>query len=130
MDNYKNIIKTGSILLLTIILILTSFNINAEETKNNNYSNDNPDQIGLRHIKILRGWASGNATSGKLIGLRGKIAKINFEYLRIAKYALIPPRWEYSDFWDVTAIFLKVDQTIPQGHFEFEPDWVLAIIFE
>jgi hypothetical protein len=144
MNNVRLFLRKASIFLLIILLILTSVDVIADiETtkpeveipKNEQITNNkNDDSIKnsnylLRHIKVLRGWAEGNATSGKLIGFRAKIVKINFNYLKIESIRFFPIRWEMSDFWNATAIIFNFNQTIPQGPFEMERDWIVAIIF-
>ena len=101
MTNVRFLIKGARIFLLTILLILTSFVVIADKktkteliiTEYKEITNNKNDrltkasnQILGKHIKILRGWAEGNATSGKVIGFRGKIAKINFNYFKIEWY--------------------------------------------
>jgi hypothetical protein len=144
MNNVRLFLRKASIFLLIILLILTSVDVIADiETtkpevatlKNEQITNNkNDDSIKnsnylLRHIKVLRGWAEGKATSGKLIGFRAKIVKINFNYLKIESIRFFPIRWEMSDFWNATAIIFNFNQTIPQGPFEMERDWIVAIIF-
>ena len=130
MFNPRHIIKKTIILFLITLLISPSFFVKAQEIKNNNFIDEKSDLITLKFIKILWGWATGNATSGMSFGFRKTIAKINFVNLDMVRFAIFPPRWEYSDFYNVTAIFFNVNQTIPQGSFTFELDWVIAIIFE
>ena len=145
MNNVRLFLRKASIFLLIILLILTSVDVIADiETtkpevaipKNEPITNNkNDDSIKnsnylLRHIKVLSGWAEGNATSGKIIGSRGKIVKINFDDLKIDGFHFIPPRWEMSDFKNVTAIFLNVNQNITKDPFYFERDWVIAIVFK
>jgi hypothetical protein len=104
---------------------------NKEFTNNkNDKSTKTLDQFREKIVYVLRGLAAGNASGGKLIGFRDKIAIINFDYLEIAKFKFFPPRWEYSDFWDVKAIFFNVNQTITNNSFYFEEDWVIAIVFQ
>jgi len=143
MNNVRLFLKEASIFLLIILLILTSIDVIADiETtkpevaipKNELITNNkNDDSIKnsnylLRHIKVLRGWAEGNANRGKLIGFRDKIAKINFNYLKIESIRFFPIRLEMSDFWNAIAIIFNFNQTIPQGPFEMERDWVVAIV--
>ena len=114
---------------------LTSFQVtiprNKELINNKNYDLiKTSGQPRGKYISILRGWATGNATSGKSIGFRGTIAKINFVYLKMEWYQIFPPRWQMISFNNVTAIFFNVNQTIPIGPFEFENDWVIAIVFQ
>lgn len=130
MNNHEYVLKIVSIFLIIILLISTSVVVIAEKEITNKKIDKNLDQLLLKHIKILRGWATGYAISGKTIGFRGTIAKINFEYLKMEWYQIIPPRWQMTSFYNVTAVFFNVNQTIPQGPFEYGSDWVLAIIFQ
>jgi hypothetical protein len=154
MKKVRYILKGAGILLLTIALVLTSVVVTADKEhiqplSKTSYNGGNGQDIvwdnniyGLpqaqnaintsrgRFISVLRGWAVGNASSGKLIGSHGRIAKINFDFVRITRLRFFPIRWEMSNFWNVTAIFFGLDQTIPEGPFDFERDWVVAIVFK
>ena len=143
MNNVSYLIKGASIFLLVISMILTSIVVVAETTKpeetiiqnqeitdKNAYLTKTTDQPRFEKMYILRGWAIGNASSGKKIGFRGTIAKIEFDSLKISKFMFPPPRWEFSDYYNVTAIVFNVRQTIPEGPFVFENEWVIAIVFE
>jgi hypothetical protein len=147
-------LKGASILLLTIALILTSVVVTADKETMQpiskiSYNGGNGQDIvwdnniyGLpqaqnsintsrgKFISVLRGWAVGNASSGKLIDSRGRMAKINFDFLKISRLRFFPIRMEMSSFWNVTAIFFGFDQAIPEGPFNFERDWVVAIVFK
>ena len=143
MNNKKCLLKVISIILLTIFLISTSVVVIADKektikevtiTRNKEFTNDknddltkNSDQTRGIFVPILRGWATGNASSGKPIGFRGKIAKIKFDYLKIERFVFF--RWEKADFWNATAIFFNVNQPIPKGSFDFKKHWVVAIVF-
>jgi len=154
MKKVKFFNKGVIILLLTITLILTSFNViantrttqslsktliledqdNVCDSNINNYEfPQKQSDLGFPKglfTEVLIGRAEGEAISGKLIGFRGKIVKINFEYLRIEVRRLFPFRWEMSDFRYTTAFMFNVNQTIPQGPFHFESEWIVAIVFK
>jgi len=97
--------------------------------KNDDLSKTSGEPLG-KFVSVLRGWAVGNATSGKVIGISGNIAKINFEFLSITKLKFFPPRWETANFWNTSAIIFNLNQTIPQEPFDLEEDWVVAVIFK
>jgi len=133
MNNIKYGLRVASTILLITLLISTSVSAIAERDltkyQNNNLSKIS-DQSRGKFVSVIRGWAVGNATSGKVIGFSGNIAKINFEYLSITKLKFFPPRWETANFWNTSAIIFNLNQTIPQGPFDLEEDWVVAVIFK
>ncbi len=144
MNNIRFFKKSASIFLLTILLILTSVDVIADIESTTpevtipgneqiiNIKNDdsikNSVQSLRKHINFLIGWAEGNASSGKLIGFRDKIVKIKFNYFKIEGIRFFPIRWQMADFWNATAIIFNFNQTIPQGPFEMERDWVVAVV--
>ena len=156
MQKVKYFQKTIIILILTGFLILTSFSLTADiKTKHSLLENscnliDNKETVYGNKIdtdvscqkqntqdfprglffEVLKGVAEGKAISGKVLGFRGKIVKINFEYLKIEVRRLFPLRWEMSNFYNTTAFMFNVNQTIPQGAFDFESEWVVAIVFK
>lgn len=156
MKKVRYILKGASILQLTIALILTSVVVTAEKETIQPISkicynagngqdvvgDNNMNTYGLpqaqnaintpkgRFISVLRGWAVGNASNGELIGSHGRMAKIDFDFLRITRLKFFPIRWQMADFYNATAIIFGLDQTIPGGSFDFERDWVVAIVFK
>jgi len=133
MINIKYILKGVNIFLITILLISTSVIVIANKEiinyKNEDLSKTSGEVLG-KFVSFLRGFAVGNATSAKLIGSSGNIAKINFVYLSITRLKFFPPRWETANFFNTTAIIFNINQTIPHGPFDFQEEWVVAIIFK
>ena len=105
------------------------FQFNLDTNINDGSSESSGEPLG-KFFSVLRGWAIGFATSGKLIGRSGNIAKINFEYLSITKLKFLPPRWETANFFNISAIIFNLNQTIPHGPFDLEEDWVVAVIIK
>lgn len=130
---FRYLLRGLGIFFMIILLVSTSIFVVAEKEIIKDTDNDitNPPAEPLGKIfSIMRGWAIGNATSGKLIGRHHRIAKINFEYLSITKLKFFPPRWETANFFNNTAYLFNLNQTIPQGPFELQKDWVIAFIIK
>ena len=126
-------LRTACIFLMIILLASTSFLAVANQENAKDKSSDMNDiqkePLG-KLFSVMRGWAVGNATSGKLVGLHHRIAKINFEFLAITKLKFFPPRWETANFYNNTAYLFNLNQTIPQGPFELQKDWVIAVVIK
>jgi len=121
--------KIGAVFLIITIMIICCVlpSLTSEEISKN--EKDNPSNLSLPKIAYLkRCYAEGNASSGRTFNAT-KIGIIKFESVRFSKLKLIPPRWEFSDYHDATAIVFGIDQEIPEGPFEFERDWVRALVF-
>ena len=145
MRNTKYLLKEASFLFIVLLMISTSVSVIAENQaakselislKSNKILNKEfvdsteiSNQPQGKFISVIRGWAVGNASSGKTIGTRGKIAIIKFDHVIFTQLKFLPLRWEMADFYDVTAIVFRLDQTIPEGPFEFKRERVVAIIF-
>ena len=122
--------KIGFIFI--IIALLISCSVLASATSESKLTEDqdessNPKLLRVAHVK--RAFAEGNASSGKTFGPSGRIGIIKFDSVRFSKLKLFPIRWEMADFYDATAIVFGIDQEIPEGPFEFQRDWVSAIVF-
>lgn len=94
------------------------------------YDSQEPlEPIKQKAIYISRAWAQGNASGGRQIGVFGLIGIIDFDYVRFDKIRFNPIRWEMVDFTDVKVIMFWLSQDIPsEGPFDFERDWVSAIV--
>jgi hypothetical protein len=122
--------KIGTIFI--IIALLISCNILASATTNselNEEKNESTSPILYKFAYIKRAFAVGNASSGRLVGESGRIGIINFEEVTFSKLKLFPVRWEFADYYNAKAIVFGIDQEIPNGSFEFQRDWVRALIF-
>jgi hypothetical protein len=122
--------KIGAVFLIITIMVIGCVlpSISSDEISKN--EKDNPSSLNFPKIAYLkRCYAEGTALSGRTFNATPRIGIIKFESVRFSKLKLIPPRWEFSDYEDATAIVFMIDQEIPEGPFEFERDWVRALVF-
>lgn len=121
--------KNGAVFLIITIMVICCVlpSITSDEISKN--EKDNPSSISFPKIAYLkRCYAEGNALSARTFN-GTKIGIIKFESVRFSKFKLIPPRWEFSDFQNASALVFGIDQEIPEGPFYFERDWVRALVF-
>ena len=123
----------GRIVSIFIIIAILISGFLASAIPQNTQIDDTPETsnpVGKRVWFITRAWATGDAIKGRQFGVRGTIGIIKFDYVAFNRLRFFPVRWELVDFQDVTAIMFGLDQDIPSGPFDFERDWVNAIVFK
>lgn len=121
--------KIGTVFLIIAILIICCVlpSVTSEEISKNEKDSSSSQKIAK--IDYLRNcYARGNASSGRILN-GTKIGIIKFDYVWFDKLHFFPIRWEGADYYDATALVFGIDQEIPEGPFEFERDWVRAIVF-
>ena len=123
--------EIGAIIIIIAILISCSVPVGATSDDTIIENNDESKNINLFKIAFLkRCFAKGNATSGRTVDKYGKIGIIEFKNVAFTKLKLFPTiRWEYANYDNAKAIVFGIDQDIPEGPFEFNRDWVRAIVF-
>lgn len=120
--------ETVFIIIAIMIICCVLPCVTSEEISKN--EKDNSSSLRLPKIAYLkRCYAEGNASSGRTFNATSKIGIIKFESVRFSKLKLFPIRWEFANFYDATALVFGIDQEIPEGPFEFERDWVRALVF-
>lgn len=118
-------------IFIIIILLISSFLVSA--VSQSSQIDDSSESLKPRGPKVesfMGVWASGNASSGKQFGILSRIGIIKFDYVIFDRLRLFPIRWEMVDFLDVTVIIIGLNQEIPEGPFDFEREWVSAIVFK
>ena len=115
-------------ILICILMVTTVVPIGVSALEIND-SPESLEPIKQKVIYVTSAWAQGNASSGKQIGIYGLIGIINFDYVRFDRIRFNPIRWEMVDFTNVKVIVFWLSQDIPsEGPFDFERDWVSAIV--
>jgi hypothetical protein len=113
--------------------ILVSGNLVSAVSHNSqtNNSHKSPDML-LSRIKLFRSiFLSGNASSGKQLGIFGRIGIIRFYNVSIYIFRIFPFRFEIQNEKNVTVIMLGLDQEISKEPFDFKRDWVsLAVVLK
>ena len=73
----------------------------------------------------------GNASSGKQLGIFGKIGIIKFNTAQFVIIRFFPIKLVINNVKNATAILFGIDQNVSSGSFDFEEEWIfLAIVFE
>ena len=116
-------------ILICILMVTTIVPIGASAIEIDD-SPESLDPIKQKVIYITRAWVVGNASSGKQIGIFSQIGIIKFDYVRFSRIRFNPIRWEMVDFTNVKVIMFWLSQDIPEGPFDFERDWVSAIVIK
>ena len=122
--------KIGTIFI--IIALLISCCVLPSVTSESISKIEKDDTSSRKLIKIAflyRCFAQGNASSGRTIEKSDRIGIIEFTSVRFSKLKFLPLRWEFADYYNAKALVFGIDQVIPNGSFEFERDWVRAIVF-
>ncbi len=125
--------KGRTIFLFIIINILISSSYMSVVSQNFQYEyyKETFSSLGLIPKIYPRVLVHGNASSGKQLGIFGKIGIIKFNTAQFVIIRFFPIKLVINNVKNATAILFGIDQNVSSGSFDFEEEWIfLAIVFE
>ena len=114
------------------MFILTNSCIISVVSQNNPIDkiNDSTKPSRLLPRFFFRVLTHGNASSGRQLGVFGNIGIIKFNTVQFVLIRFFPIRLNITNLKNVTAFIYGINQTIPNGSFDFEEEWILfAFVF-